>query len=99
MKNIGFSLVGAFLLTVLPGAVLAQTTGGTSHGASGTTASRSATPGMTTPGLGAMPLPLPATGPVGRSTTGIIENQQTLDRAPGQPSSIETKSRGALAFR
>src|SRR6185503_4071459 len=89
-KYVGYSAI-ACLLMIPPGTAFSQTAGGGSRGASGTAASRAATPGgTTTPGLGTMPLPLPSTSPVGRATTGIMENQQTLDRTPGQPSGIDT---------
>src|SRR4051794_18151507 len=88
-RYVGYSVIGAFLM-IPPGTAFSQSAGGGSRGASGTTASRRAVPGTTTPGLGTMPLPLPSTNPVGRATTGIIENQQTLDRTPGQPSGIDT---------
>ena len=87
----GFSgLFGALFLTMLSGAAVAQIAGSGSRGTSGTSTSRSATAGMTTPGLGTMPLPLPPTSPVGRATNGVTENQQALDKPPGQPSGIQT---------
>jgi len=89
-RYVGYSVIGAFLLMIPPGTAFSQSAGGGSRSASGTAASRGAVPGTTTPGLGTMPLPLPSTSPVGRATTGIIENQQTLDRTPGQPSGIDT---------
>lgn len=89
-KYVGCSVIGALLLTILPGTTFSQTAGVASRNLSGTAASRGAASGTTTPGLGTMPLPLPSTSPVGRATTGIIDNQQTLDRTPDQPSGIET---------
>ena len=89
-KYVGYSVIGALLLTILPGTTFSQTAGVASRNLSGTAASRGAASGTTTPGLGTMPLPLPSTSPVGRATTGIIDNQQTLDRTPDQPSGIET---------
>jgi hypothetical protein len=89
-KYLSFSLIGAFLLAMQSGATFSQATGGISRSLSGTSTSRSATAGMTTPGLGTMPLPLPPTSPVGRATNGVTENQQTLDKPPGQPSGIQT---------
>ena len=85
-KYVGCSVIGALLLTILPGTTFSQTAGVASRNLSGTAASRGAASGTTTPGLGTMPLPLPSTSPVGRATTGMIDNQQTLDRTPDQPS-------------
>jgi hypothetical protein len=45
-----------------------------------------ATPGTVTPGIGGTALPLPSTTPTQRATTGVMENQQTLDRPQDQPS-------------
>ena len=47
---------------------------------SGTAATGSATPGSVTPGT------LPSTTPTQRATTGVMENQQTVDRPQDQPS-------------
>ena len=90
MRYLGISVIGVALFgMVLSGAVLAQTAGGTSSGAgstSGTAATGSATPGSGTPGT------LPSTAPAQnlRSTTGVIQNQQTLDRPVDQPSTIQS---------
>jgi hypothetical protein len=95
MKHLGIRLIGALFGTVLSGAALAQTAGGTSSGGgstSGTAAPGSATPGSVSPGLPSRTLPLPSTAPAPaqRSTTGIIENQQMLDRSSDQPSTIQS---------
>ena len=66
-KYVGCSVIGALLLTILPGTTFSQTAGVASRNLSGTAASRGAASGTTTPGLGTMPLPLPSTSPsVGR---------------------------------
>ena len=51
--------------------------------ASGTATTGSATPGSVTPGT------LPSTTPTQRATTGVMENQQTLDRPQDQRSTIQ----------
>ena len=50
---------------------------------SDTAATGSATPGSVTPGT------LPSTTPTQRATTGVMENQQALDRPQDQPSTIQ----------
>jgi len=50
---------------------------------SDTAATGSAAPGSVTPGT------LPSTTPTQRATTGVMENQQTLDRPQDQPSTIQ----------
>src|SRR5215475_2300543 len=75
---IGVALFGQ----VLASAALAQTAGGTSPGSGPTPG----TAGSVRPGT------LPSTAPAQtlRSTTGVIQNQQMLDRPPDQPSSIQS---------
>jgi hypothetical protein len=90
MRYLGTSvIIGIALFGTLSGAALAQTGGGTSSGANstpGTAAGGSATPGSVRPGT------LPSTAPAQtlRSTTGVIQNQQMLDRPQDQPSSIQS---------
>ena len=91
MRYLGISVIGVALFgTVLSGAAFAQTAGGTSPGA-GSTPGTAAT-GSVSPGLSGTALPLPSTAPAQdlRSTTGVIENQQMLDRPLNQPSTIQS---------
>src|SRR5262245_14263523 len=83
MRYLGISVIGVALVgMVLAGAALAQTAGGTSSGAGSTPA----TAGSVRPGT------LPSTAPAQtlRSTTGVIQNQQILDRPQDQPSTIQS---------
>jgi hypothetical protein len=93
MRYIGISLVGSLLLMALSGVASAQTAGGASPGSARTPGAASApgttTSGTVTPGLGGTALPLPSTTPTQRATTGVMENQQTLDRPQDQPSTIQ----------
>jgi hypothetical protein len=92
-----FHFIGAMTLALVLGgcasrqelatAALEQTGGGTSPGTGstpGTAATGSATPESVSSG------PLPSIAPQTlRSTTGVIQNQQMLDRPQDQPSSIQ----------
>jgi hypothetical protein len=93
MRYLSISLTGALFLTVLSGAAFAQTAGGGSPGSARTPGAASTpsatTPGTVAPGLGGPALPSPSTTPTQRATTGVIENQQTLDQPQGQPSTIQ----------
>ena len=93
MRYLSISLTGAVFLTVLSGAAFAQTAGGGSPGSARTPGAAStpgtATPGTMAPALGGPALPSPSTTPTQRATTGVIENQQTLDRPQDQPSTIQ----------
>src|SRR5262245_31040346 len=83
MRYLGISVIGVALVgMVLAGAALAQTAGGTSSGAGSTPGIA----GSVRPGI------LPSTAPAQtlRSTTGVIQNQQTLDRPQDQPSTIQS---------
>lgn len=78
---------------LMSGTVFAQTPGGTSSSTgspSPMSSTPNATPGTVTPGLGGTALPLPSTTPTQRATTGVIENQQLLDRPQDQPSTIQS---------
>ena len=77
MRYLGISVIGVALFGMaLSGAVLAQTAGGTSSAGS-------------TPGIAGSVRPgtLPSTAPAQtlRSTTGVIQNQQMLDRISLRP--------------
>ena len=81
MRYLGISVIGVALFgQVLAGAALAQTAGGTSPGAGPTPG----TAGSVRPGT------LPSTAPAQNlpPTTGVIQNQQTLDNSQDQPSTI-----------
>lgn len=83
MRYLGISVIGVAIFgTMLTGAALAQTAGGTSPGAGPTPG----TAGSVRPGT------LPSTAPAQtlRSTTGVIQNQQMLDRPQDQPSTIQS---------
>jgi hypothetical protein len=87
MRYLGISAIGVALFgMVLSGAVLAQTAGGTSSGAGSTSGTPTTGGGTLRPGT------LPSTAPAQnlRSTTGVIQNQQTLDRPQDQPSTIQS---------
>jgi hypothetical protein len=87
MRYLGISVIGVALFgMVLSGAVLAQTAGGTSSGAGSTSGTPATGSGTSRPGT------LPSTAPAQdlRSTTGVIQNQQTLDRPVDQSSTIQS---------
>jgi hypothetical protein len=89
MTYLGISVIGIAFFGTLSSVALAQTGGGTSSGPGstpGTPAGGTATPGLVSPGT------LPSTAPAQnlRSTTGVIQNQQMLDRPQDQPSSIQS---------
>src|SRR5262249_30988726 len=87
------NLIGGLLLTVLPSAAFAQTAGVASSGAGstpGTSSTGNTIHGTVAPRLADPALPLPSTSPTQRATTGVIENQQMLDKPQDQSTTIQS---------